>query len=108
METTVQKKLFWFLKEGTKLDLSNKTHVDMYIQQVVDDPHLNERSYFVEIEHPIIGKAKIPGIPFKLSETPGKVERPSPLIGEHTELILGKYLGISPAEVSQLKEEGVL
>jgi len=34
METTVQKKLFWFLKEGTKLDLSNKTHVGMYIQQI--------------------------------------------------------------------------
>jgi len=69
---------------------------------------LNERGYFVEIEHPIIGKAKIPVIPFKLSETPGTVERPSPLIGEHTELILGKYLAISSGEVSQLKEEGVL
>lgn len=78
------------------------------IQQVVDDPHLNARGYFVEVEHPIIGKAKIPGIPFKLSETPGKVERPSPLVGEHNELILGKYLGISSAEVKQLNAEGVL
>lgn len=78
------------------------------IQQVVDDPHLNARGYFVEVEHPIIGKAKIPGIPFKLSETPGEVERPSPLVGEHNELILGKYLGISSAEVKQLKEEGAL
>ena len=78
------------------------------IQQVVDDPHLNARGYFVEVEHPIIGKAKIPGIPFKFSETPGEVERPSPLVGEHNELILGKYLGISSAEVKQLKEEGAL
>lgn len=78
------------------------------IQQVVDDPHLNARGYFVEVDHPIIGKAKIPGIPFKLSETPGEVERPSPLVGEHNELILGKYLGISGAEVKQLKAEGVL
>ena len=78
------------------------------IRQVVDDPHLNERGYFVGVDHPIIGKAKIPGIPFKLSKTPGSVERPSPLIGEHNELILGKYLGIGPAEVSQLKAEGVL
>jgi len=78
------------------------------IQQAVDDPHLNAREYFVEIEHPIIGKAKIPGTPFKLSETPGAVERPSPLVGEHNELILGKYLGISPAEVNQLKAEGVI
>ena len=78
------------------------------IQQVVDDPHLNERGYFVEVEHPIIGKARLPGIPFKLSETPGEVERPSPLIGEHNELILRKYLGISPGQVSQLKADGVL
>ena len=33
MEIIVQKKLFWFLKEGTELDLSNKAHLDMYIQQ---------------------------------------------------------------------------
>ncbi len=62
----------------------------------------------MEVDHPIMGKAKIPGIPFKLSETPGEVDRPSPLVGEHNELILGKYLGISGAEVKQLKAEGVL
>ena len=78
------------------------------IQEVVEDPHLNERGYFVEVEHPIIGKAKIPGIPFKCSRTPGKVERPSPLVGEHNELILGKYLKISKEEIGRLKEEGVI
>ncbi len=78
------------------------------IQQVVEDPHLNERGYFVEVEHPVIGKAKIPGIPFKLSETPGEVKSPSPLVGEHNEFILGKYLGINSAEIRRLKEEGVI
>ena len=78
------------------------------IAEVVDDPHLNARGYFVEVEHPIIGKAKIPGIPFKLSETPGSVDRPSPLVGEHNETILGKYLGMSTEEVALLAEEGVI
>ncbi len=78
------------------------------IQQVVNDPHLKERGYFVEIEHPIIGKAKIPGIPFQFSETPGAVERPSPLLGEHNELILRKYLGISKEETKSLKDEGAI
>ncbi len=78
------------------------------IQQVVDDPHLNERGYFVEVEHPVIGKAKIPGMPFQLSETPGAVERPSPLLGEHNELILGKYAGIGREEVQRLKEDGAI
>ncbi|MBM4332528.1 MAG: hypothetical protein FJ117_15150 [Deltaproteobacteria bacterium] len=35
METTVQKNLFWFLKDNTRLDLSKKAHRDMYIQQVL-------------------------------------------------------------------------
>jgi CoA:oxalate CoA-transferase len=78
------------------------------IAEVVDDPHLNAREYFVEVEHPIIGKAKIPGIPFKLSGTPGTVERPSPLVGEHNEMILSKHLGMSPEEISRLSQEGVM
>jgi CoA:oxalate CoA-transferase len=78
------------------------------IRQVVENPHLQERGYFVEVEHPVIGRAKIPGIPFKMSETPGAVERPSPLVGEHNELILGKYLGLSGEDLKKLKEEGAI
>ena len=78
------------------------------IQQVVEDPHLNSRGYFLEVEHPVIGKAKISGFPFKLTKTPGSIERTSPLVGEHNELIFGKYLGISATEVAKLKEEGAI
>jgi crotonobetainyl-CoA:carnitine CoA-transferase CaiB-like acyl-CoA transferase len=78
------------------------------IQQVVEDPHLKERGYFVEIDHPIIGRAKLSGFPFKLSKTPGQIERTSPLVGEHNELILGKYLGIRKDDVKKLREEGVI
>jgi len=78
------------------------------IKQVIEDPHLKDRGYFVDIDHPVIGKAKIPGIPFKMSETPGSVERPSPLVGEHNELILGKYLGMNREEIEKLKGEGAI
>jgi CoA:oxalate CoA-transferase len=78
------------------------------IQQVVDDPHLRDRGYFVEVEHPVIGKAKIPGMPFQFSATPGAVERPSPLLGEHNEMILRKYLGITGEELKLLKDEGAI
>ena len=54
------------------------------------------------------GKAKISGFPFKLGKTPGEIDRSSPLVGEHNELILGKYLGINPGEARQLKADGVL
>lgn len=35
MKTVLDKRLFWFLKEGAELDLSNKTHLDMYVQQTL-------------------------------------------------------------------------
>lgn len=35
MKTLVEKRLFWFLKEGTELDISNKTHLDMYVHQTL-------------------------------------------------------------------------
>jgi hypothetical protein len=35
MKAIAEKRLFWFLKEGTELDLSHKAHLDMYIQQVL-------------------------------------------------------------------------
>lgn len=78
------------------------------IQQIVEDPHLNAREYFVELEHPIIGKAKIPGFAFKLSDTPGQIERPSPLVGEHNEEVFGKYLGMEKEEVRKLQDEGAI
>ena len=78
------------------------------IKEVVEDPHLKERGYFVEVEHPVIGKAKIPGIPFRCSKTPGSVDRPSPLVGEHNEFILGKYLNLGRDQLEKLKQEGVI
>ncbi len=78
------------------------------IEQVVSDPHLKQRGYFEEIEHPVIGRAKLPGIPFKMSASPGAIERPSPRLGEHNEFILGKYLGLDAARVRALKERGAV
>ena len=78
------------------------------MQQVVEDPHLNTRGYFIEVEHPIIGKAKISGFPFKFSKTPGQIDRTSPLVGEHNELILGECLRISKEDVQQLRKEGAI
>jgi len=89
---------------GLKADLDRSS----WWNEVVDDPHLKKRGYFVDVEHPIIGNAKIPGVPFKMSETPGSVERPSPLVGEHNESILTRYLGFSPEDVKVLTKEGVL
>jgi len=61
-----------------------------------------------EIEHPTCGKIKVTGVPVKLSQTPGAVELPPPMLGQHTEEILTGVLGYSKAEVEKLKKEKIL
>ena len=78
------------------------------IQQVVEDPHLNARGYFVEVEHPIIGKAKIPGIRLQAFRNAGQNRKTLPLVGEHNEEVFGKYLGLSKEEVERLRNEGAI
>lgn len=63
------------------------------IDKVVKDPQLLARDMIVKTIHSVAGELLVPGIPVKLSETPGKVETPAPLLGEHTEEVLRTWLG---------------
>lgn len=64
----------------------------MSVPEVIEQEQTKIREMVVEIEDPVIGKMKIPGVPIKMHATPGKVERPAPTLGEHNEQIL-KELG---------------
>jgi len=55
-----------------------------------------------------VGKMKIVGSPIRLSETPGEVYAPAPLLGQHSEEILEKLLGYSKQDVEVLKKENVI
>jgi len=78
------------------------------IKEVVNDSHLEVREYFVEVEHPATGPLKYPGAPYKLSETPWKVDNPAPLLGEHNEEVYCQRLGYSREELSQLRRGGII
>ena len=78
------------------------------IKEVVNDPHLEVREYFVEVEHPATGPLKYPGAPYKLSQTPWKVDNPAPLLGEHNEEVYCQRLGYPREELSQLRRGGVI
>jgi CoA transferase family III len=62
----------------------------------------------VKSDHTAAGKVKLVGVPVKLSETPGSVREPAPLLGQHTEEVLHEYLGMNGAEISALRHEGVI
>ena len=73
----------------------------------LSDPQAIARDMVVELEHPQAGAIKMLGIPIKLSETPGAVERRPPLLGEHTSEILGEA-GLTTDQISDLRERGVV
>lgn len=60
--------------------------------------HLAARGFFAELSHPAAGRLRYPGAPYRFSATPWHLERPAPLLGEHTVAVLGE-LGVEPARV---------
>lgn len=78
------------------------------IKDIFEDPHYKARENIVEVDHPRLGKVKIPGIVPKFSETPGSVRLRAPDLGEHTEEILKELLDFDEDAISSLKEKGVV
>ena len=75
------------------------------IEGVVNDPQVKAREMIVEVDHPVAGKTKMPGVPVKMSETQGEVRTPAPTLGQHTDEILREF-GLSDEEIKELKESG--
>jgi crotonobetainyl-CoA:carnitine CoA-transferase CaiB-like acyl-CoA transferase len=78
------------------------------IDQVVGHAQVRARGSLVESTHPVAGSIRMTGPPVRMSDTPGKVRTPAPLLGEHTEEILRDRLGIRSEEVSRLKNAGIV
>ena len=76
-------------------------------EELVRDPHLADRGFFEEEDHPFTGKHLIPGMSFKFSRTQGRVSRPTPLFAQHSEHVLHDLLGKSATETSRLKSEKI-
>lgn len=74
----------------------------------VNNPHTKAREFFVEVNHPVIGKALYPGPPYKWTETPASIRRPAPCLGEHNEEIYCRELGFSKGDLSVLRRAGVV
>jgi crotonobetainyl-CoA:carnitine CoA-transferase CaiB-like acyl-CoA transferase len=76
-------------------------------QDLVDDEQIRHNGTFIEYEHPTEGLVKTPGFPYRLSETPPRIDRGAPLAGEHTREIL-EELGLEAARVDELLRGGVV
>ena len=76
--------------------------------QLLDDPHLRERGFVVEVDHPEAGQRLVWGAPWQISDLPPADIRHAPLFGEHNHYILCDLLGLLPAQVEALSDQGVV
>ncbi len=75
--------------------------------QVFHDPHLEARRFFPEAPHTKLGPVKQVGSPMRLSETPARMERAGPLLGEHSAQVLAEA-GYTNDEIAALAKAGVI
>jgi crotonobetainyl-CoA:carnitine CoA-transferase CaiB-like acyl-CoA transferase len=78
------------------------------IDQVVAHPQVKARGALVESIHPVAGAVQSVGPPVRLTDTPGAVRAPAPLLGEHSEIILRERLGLTPTEIARLARARVI
>ena len=78
------------------------------VEEVLNDPHLRERGILKDIDHPTAGTVTVLGAPWRFDGEQPPNDTPSPNLGEHNELIYSRLLGLSEAEISKLKEDGVI
>ena len=76
--------------------------------RVERDPQLAARGYYVEHDHPVLGRRRFEGLPIHLSATPAAVWKAAPTIGQDTADVLRSVLGMPDDEIEQLTEAGVL
>lgn len=74
--------------------------------EIVSNPHISERGFYVQVPHAEVGVFPYPGFPWKLSRTPGAIRRGAPLFAEHNDLVFREILGLSQEEIQVLEREG--
>jgi crotonobetainyl-CoA:carnitine CoA-transferase CaiB-like acyl-CoA transferase len=78
------------------------------IEEVLRDPQVLAREMLVEFDHPIVGRVRLPSLPFKFSDADAAPRTPAPLLGQHNREVLCTILGYSPAQVTEIERDGVL
>lgn len=73
----------------------------------LNDPQVTAMEMNPVLAHPVIGAMRVPGIPVHFEHTPGAIQRPAPLLGQHTEEILSE-LGFDDAQIAKLREEKII
>lgn len=77
-------------------------------KEILKDPHTKARGLFVDVEHPRLGTQTVMGPAWKFSETPARIRKAAPLIGEDNETVFGSLLGMTEEEIRDLTDKKVI
>jgi len=77
------------------------------LDEVFEDPQVKTYGFPIEVEHPKMGKMKLIGNAVDMSRTPPSIDRPPPVLGEHTDEILAS-LGYDSGKISMLRNQGAI
>lgn len=77
-------------------------------EDLANCPQLESRNFFQEVDHPVIGRIKVPFRLFNMSETPVEYRMPAPLLGQHNEEVYSTMAGLSAGDLITLRETGVI
>jgi len=78
------------------------------IAEFFADPHARAQEMIVDIEYPDLGSVPLPGVPVKLSKTPGSLDKAAPRYGADNVRIYGELLGTTEAEIRKWETEGII
>ncbi len=78
------------------------------LAEVFDDPQVRARGMVTRWKHPLKSDLKLVASPLKLEKTPVRTDLPPPLLGQHTDEVLGELLGCTPQQIAALRDGGVI
>ncbi len=77
-------------------------------ERIEHDPGTSAWGLWPEVTQTAMGRVRVDGMPAHLSATDWEITRGAPCLGEHNEQVYGDLLGRSPAEIAELREQGVI
>jgi crotonobetainyl-CoA:carnitine CoA-transferase CaiB-like acyl-CoA transferase len=77
-------------------------------ERIDHDPDVDAWGLWPTVDHPAMGEVRVDGLPVHLSETDWAIRQGAPLLGEHTDLVLTRLLGVDPADLERLRGAGVI
>lgn len=78
------------------------------LAEVFADPHVQARGMVTHWQHPLKHDLKLVASPLKLEKTPVRTDLPPPLLGQHTDEVLGELLGFDAARIAALRDAGAV